>query len=185
MHFKIGEKVSFLNEVGYGTVKAIITDRQIIIQDETGFERKVTPKELVKIYGDSSEIVIADAMESIRENVFDKANNQSNSDQIKKNNGKWEIDLHTHQLLDSETGLSPSDLLRHQLAALKSFYREAREKRIKKLIIIHGVGKGVLKHEVRSFLSSQINLDFFDADFREYGKGATEVLLFYNFSKKL
>ena len=50
-----------------------------------------------------------------------------------------------------------------------------------KLIIIHGVGEGVLKDEVRLFLSKKEGIEYFDADYREYGKGATAVELRYNF----
>ena len=39
---------------------------------------------------------------------------------------------------------------------------------------------GVLRDEVRMFLDKKENIDVYDADFREYGKGATAVELFYN-----
>ncbi|MDX1653518.1 MAG: Smr/MutS family protein, partial [Brumimicrobium sp.] len=91
----------------------------------------------------------------------------------------WEIDLHTHQFLISEAGLSNREILDKQLFELRKFYRSAREKRIRKIIIIHGVGQGVLKGEVRHFLEGQDGLEMYDADFREYGKGATAVDLFY------
>ena len=44
---------------------------------------------------------------------------------------------------------------------------------------IHGVVEGVLKEEVRSELSKIEGVEYFDADFREYGKGATAVELTY------
>ena len=50
---------------------------------------------------------------------------------------------------------------------------------LEELTNIHGVGEGVLKSEVRIFLSGKEGLDYYDADFREYGKGATSVDLFY------
>ena len=49
------------------------------------------------------------------------------------------------------------------------------KKRIQKVVFIHGVGEGVLKQEVRSILTSHGNIEFWDADFREYGSGATHV----------
>ena len=55
------------------------------------------------------------------------------------------------------------------------------EKDIQKIIVIHGVGEGVLKEEIRSYLSKQEGLEYYDADFREYGKGATAVEIHYNY----
>jgi DNA-nicking Smr family endonuclease len=48
------------------------------------------------------------------------------------------------------------------------------------LIAIHGVGEGVLKNEIRSFLGKKDNVEFFDASYMEYGKGATEIRLFHS-----
>jgi dsDNA-specific endonuclease/ATPase MutS2 len=48
------------------------------------------------------------------------------------------------------------------------------------VILIHGVGEGILKEEVRTFLSKQEGVEYFDADFREYGKGATTAEIRYN-----
>jgi dsDNA-specific endonuclease/ATPase MutS2 len=41
--------------------------------------------------------------------------------------------------------------------------------------VIHGVGEGVLKNEVRTYLENQSGIEFYDSDFREYGKGATTI----------
>ena len=48
------------------------------------------------------------------------------------------------------------------------------------LVFIHGVGLGVLKEEVRSFFRNFEGLEVYDADFREYGKGATVVEVSYS-----
>ena len=71
--------------------------------------------------------------------------------------------------------MSNADILMKQMRELRTFYQRALSRRIRKLVIIHGVGEGVLREEVRSFLERQEGLDFYDADFREYGKGATIV----------
>ena len=44
-----------------------------------------------------------------------------------------------------------------------------------------GVGEGVLKQEIRSYLDKQEGVEYFDADFREYGKGATTIEIHYNY----
>jgi dsDNA-specific endonuclease/ATPase MutS2 len=48
----------------------------------------------------------------------------------------------------------------------------------KKIVFIHGVGNGKLKHELRRILDAEYkNLRYQDASFKEYGFGATMVLL--------
>jgi dsDNA-specific endonuclease/ATPase MutS2 len=41
--------------------------------------------------------------------------------------------------------------------------------------VIHGIGEGVLKNEIRTYLSQQDQIEVYDADFSAYGKGATAV----------
>jgi hypothetical protein len=178
MSFKIDEKVSFLYETGWGRIKEFRANNLVLIQDETGFDRLIPFNELVKIYGDQRQ-----GMEQVNSIVAEKdlENNSTTSkvDDTKKNKDFWELDLHIHELIETERGLSNADMLRHQMQVFKNFFRKAKDERVRKLVVIHGVGKGVLKEEVRSFLSTQDGVEYFDADFREYGKGATEVQLLY------
>jgi len=178
MLFKIGEKVSFLHESGWGVIKEIKTDT-VLVEDETGFDRPIPLNELVKIYGNQEDRFDDVPLDFSEKEVRANSNNNSRIDDTRKFKDFWEIDLHIHELLDSDLGLSNAEMMRHQISVLKSFFRNASDKRIKKLIIIHGVGQGVLKAEVRAFLQKQDGLEFYDSDFREYGKGATTVELFY------
>jgi hypothetical protein len=41
----------------------------------------------------------------------------------------------------------------------------------------------VLKDEIRLFLSKKDGIEFYDADFREYGKGATAIEINYNYAQ--
>ena len=45
----------------------------------------------------------------------------------------------------------------------------------KRIIFIHGVGQGILKFELEKILRLYNNLEFYPANFKEYGYGATEV----------
>lgn len=181
MLFKIGERVKFLSDTGEGTVTSILDDHNVLIEDETGFENKYPVSELVKIYGDQSEAIKSDyEIEMAGEAELSPTKHGGEVSEVFQRNGYWEIDLHTHALLESEAGMTSGELLNHQLFELKRFYRRARDKRIRRIVIIHGIGKGVLKSEVRHFLEGQENVNFYDADFREYGKGATEAELYYS-----
>ncbi|MBI1835746.1 MAG: Smr/MutS family protein [Flavobacteriia bacterium] len=92
----------------------------------------------------------------------------------------WEIDLHIEEITDSHAGLSNFEILNKQLKEFKNFFNRAKSKRIRKIVVIHGVGEGVLKEEIRIYLSKQEGVEYFDADFRDYGKGATAAEIHYN-----
>jgi dsDNA-specific endonuclease/ATPase MutS2 len=48
----------------------------------------------------------------------------------------------------------------------------------KKIVFIHGIGNGKLKYEIRKTLDSKYSrLKYQDASFKEYGYGATMVIL--------
>lgn len=179
MRFKVGEKVTFMNESGSGVVRSFKNDHTVIISDDTGFDREFPVNELVKIYGDQSDVIGIDFDADLVEEHVDLSASANDVDDVRKFRDYWEIDLHIHEILESELGLTNKEMLDHQVYALRRFYRKAREKRIRKIIIIHGVGQGVLRNEVRDFLAGQEGLEVYDADFREYGKGATAVDLFY------
>ncbi|PWH87124.1 Smr/MutS family protein [Brumimicrobium oceani] len=177
MRFKIGEKVGFLREVGGGIVQSYKNDQIVIVEDETGFEREFMEEDLNSIIGDQSNILSSNF--DINDVIEETVSYSDDLGDITKNKDFWEIDLHTHVLMESERGLSNGQLLSHQLLEFKRFFRKAREKSIRKLVVIHGVGEGVLKSEIRQFLEGKEGIDFYDADFRKYGKGATTVELFY------
>ena len=48
------------------------------------------------------------------------------------------------------------------------------------MIFIHGIGKGRLKSELTVLFQRYKEIDFYDADFQKYGRGATEVYIYEN-----
>lgn len=110
---------------------------------------------------------------------------QSNSDIQKKskpnasNNPAYEMELNLHieELLDSYQGMSNAEIILVQLKHFQTALDTAIKEHYRKLIIIHGVGNGRLKQEVRNILSSYKNLQYFDASYSKYGFGATEILI--------
>lgn len=176
MRFNIGETVGFMHEVGGGKVISYKNNFIVIVEDETGFDREFPENELVKIVGNQEDSVTIepDYLYEIPDSV-----GQSAPRGVTKMNDFWEIDLHTHNILDTERGLSNYQILTRQLYEFKQCLKEARKKKIHKFVVIHGVGEGTLKTEVRKHLEERENLEFYDADFRDYGKGATEIRLYY------
>lgn len=89
-----------------------------------------------------------------------------------------EIDLHIHELIDNSTGLSNKEILSIQMEKVEREMRAAIQSRAKRIVFIHGVGQGVLKQEVSRLLKSKFPKYIFqDASFKEYGYGATMVIL--------
>ncbi len=64
------------------------------------------------------------------------------------------------------------------MSRFHSALEEAISKKYRKLVIIHGVGQGTLKMQIRKELQEKYpEFLFQDASFREYGFGATMVHL--------
>jgi len=90
-----------------------------------------------------------------------------------------EVDLHIKELLDNMAGLSAKEMLEYQMKIFNEKMEDAiASKKIKKVIFIHGLGNGVLKQKIRHELTAKYKkYSFQDASFREYGYGATMVIL--------
>ncbi len=89
-----------------------------------------------------------------------------------------EVDLHITELIDDETGMSDHDKLQLQLDTFHNEIKTAIKERYKKIVFIHGVGSGSLKLKIRSELQHKYKqYQFQDASFKEYGYGATMILL--------
>lgn len=181
--FKIGEKIGFLYEQGFGTVSEIKDKGFYVIIDDLGFVRTCRENELVKLHGTEYHLPDEEALRINEDDSFSKAKHviiRETTSRDKKGNDIWEIDLHIDALLESHRGMSNAEILNLQMKEFRSFFSKAKSKRIRKLIVIHGVGEGVLKQEVRTYLSKTDGIKMYDADYLEYGKGATAIEINYN-----
>ncbi len=93
-----------------------------------------------------------------------------------------EVDLHIEQLVDNFNNLSNGEIIDIQMSRFHIALEGAIRNKIKKIVFIHGVGNGKLKHEIRKTLDSSkySKYKYQDASFKEYGYGATLVLLTTN-----
>jgi dsDNA-specific endonuclease/ATPase MutS2 len=81
-------------------------------------------------------------------------------------------------LLDNSAGLSNNQILEIQKEKVESEMKLAIQTGVKKIVFIHGVGQGVLKQEVINLLKTKFKKYYFqDASFKEYGYGATMIIL--------
>jgi len=89
-----------------------------------------------------------------------------------------EIDLHIHELLDNFANLTNTEMVKVQMDKFHEEMDKAIKSEVKKIVFIHGVGNGTLKNELRRELQRKYaKYTFQDASFREYGYGATMVII--------
>jgi hypothetical protein len=176
--FSTGEIVGFLHEKGKAEVLKYVNSFQVHILNDDGFEEIRPENDLIKIFG--TEYVSPPSDIEIVKSAKKKKSTSSNQLVSKTKESKWEIDLHIEHLLDTHNGLSNSEILLKQLTHFRSTFSKAKSQRINKLIVIHGVGEGVLKNEIRMFLARQEHIEYFDASYIDYGKGATEIRFYHS-----
>ncbi len=110
----------------------------------------------------------------------DTADTLSQKFKVKKSNDSIrEVDLHIHELLEDYKGMSNAEMLNVQMETFHKALNEGiKNHDVKKMVFIHGVGAGTLKNELRKSLTNDYpNLYFQDASFKEYGFGATLIIL--------
>jgi len=87
-----------------------------------------------------------------------------------------EVDLHADVLLDSTSGLTPTDILMMQIKAFHDTMRQYAKDKGRRIVFIHGKGEGVLRATLLKELKNHYrHCTHQDASFREYGFGATMV----------
>lgn len=96
----------------------------------------------------------------------------------KEKNGIVEVDLHADEILETTAGMEAKDILDYQLKVFEETMEKYKKESGRRLVFIHGKGDGVL----RKTLVNQLKLkykycNYQDASFREYGYGATMVVI--------
>lgn len=224
--YQLGDKVKFLNQQGGGIVTKI-TDDFIFVQDETGFDIPMDPKELIrmadmsgagKMFNDSLKglpsvnkplsnnipgapvkVTIPqtpeDEIKALKSQVanlkdqiarlksqlsmLQKQNAQSFADNILAqymvSPGEAEVDLHIENLTERPGDLSAHEAFEIQMHYFRTCMNHAELNRVKKVVFIHGVGRGILKDEILKELKQYDNVAVMDAPMRKYGVGAVEV----------
>ena len=86
-----------------------------------------------------------------------------------------EIDLHIQSLLENTNEMLPKEILEYQLNVFRKELDDAISKRYYKITFIHGIGQGSLKDEIWKLLKNKSGIVFFEAPYKEYGRGATEI----------
>jgi len=182
MKIKVDDTVETIDDAIFGVVTKI-SGSTITIENDDGFEFQFEANEL---------------MHSSNENIIENAIYNSDIEAIKREKEtkkrifvpavktkersapKFEVDLHIHHLTPSARGMTNYDMLNLQLDTARRQLEFAIKKRIPKIVFIHGVGEGVLRQELETLFGRYNNVKFYDADYKTYGLGATEVRVFQN-----
>ena len=177
-NIKIGDSVEVLDEAISGKVEALDGNKVILVTPD-GFSLTYPINEVIKIE-EAIEVSNFEAAEAKRQKNQPKKKKSNVVKTKQRNAPKMEVDLHIHQLVKSTRGLTNFDMLNLQLDTAKRQLEFAIQKRIQKVVFIHGVGEGVLKEELHYLFGKYDNLKYYDADYQKYGLGATEVYIFQN-----
>ena len=183
MKYKIGDKVSVLDDVISGVVIGFKGDK-IVIEGNDGFPFEYYSNEIVLVKEKQSEMskysdISNEELEKKINETTPKKKSQFKSDLKPDKQPPMEVDLHIHQLTESSRGLDKYDMLNLQIDTAKFKLEFAIRNRISKVIFIHGVGEGVLKTEL-NYLFKNYHVSSYAASFKKYGLGATEVHIYQN-----
>ena len=224
--FQIGDKVKFLNQIGGGVVTKV-TDDFVFVQDDTGFDIPMDPKEVIrmadmtgagKMFNDSLDTLPAatkklasqlpgtqirvqvpetpeDEIKRLKSQVaslkdqvarlkqqlsnMQRQNARSLADNIlaqyMTHPGEAEVDLHIDNLVERPGDLSAHEAFEIQMHYFRTCMNHAFANKVKKVVFIHGVGKGILRDQIQKELKEYDNIAVMDAPMRKYGVGAVEV----------
>jgi len=178
MKFKLGDVVEVLDEA----IKAKVigfSRNEVEVETEDGFQLRFPPKHLVKLSTDI-QVTNYQIAQIKKEKEIPKRKRDIVPKAKERNAPKMEVDLHINQLVKSTRGMGNFDILEIQLATAKRQLEFAIQKRIQKVVFIHGVGEGVLKTELHYLFKKYENIKYYDAEYRKYGLGATEVYILQN-----
>lgn len=178
--FVVGDYVAWIDDDLKGRVIAT-KNKEFIIETSDGFEMQASANELVLLPNQANLQIDEKALQNVKKNELKrKKSNKSIVKHKKLKQPALEVDLHIHELVENTKNMSNFDMLNIQLDAAKRQIQFAKQKRIKRVILIHGVGQGVLKAELETILRRDEEVEFYDADYKTYGLGATEVYIYEN-----
>jgi len=178
MCLEIGSKVAVLDEAISGVV-VDVAGSKVCIEASDGMRYFYDSSDLIKVGVDQNElqrnVKIKDRFlkDKLKDAVKQKAFKKSKNEVI------MEVDLHTEKLVKSTKKMDSFDILNLQIDTARYKLEYCIQKRIPKIVFIHGVGEGVLKAELQN-LFNKYAVNYCDASYQKYGLGATEVYIYQN-----
>lgn len=95
---------------------------------------------------------------------------------LKTDQPKYEVDLHIEKLITNTKGLDNTEMLQIQLKEFEKQLGLAIMHHQERMIVIHGLGKGVLRDAIHKILKETPEVQRFVNEYHSsYGFGATEI----------
>lgn len=171
---KLGDKVRFLHEIGEGTIIGLPDSQNAMIEDEHGFTYTYELRFLVPKNPHGDEIIEKDEVTQSKEKLAQFAGYS------KKDKKLPVIDLHMENLTERHNHMSNHEIVLFQLDKFKQFLNRNEYLKNPKMIVIHGLGQGKLKQEIRELIQGLPGATMYDADYQKFGGGASVVERKYN-----
>ena len=173
---KVGDFVNFMGDNSQGKIVAILPENNYEIEIEAGFTIPANRLEIEKKW--AQDIDVDDKRLKLQKKIDEnkRSNQVSKSHQVpSKFFNDHEIDLHMENLIESWKGLSNFDIVSIQLSSFRKRFNQALVNNEPYLVVIHGVGKGILRNEIFNYLRQFPDIKVGPADPNIYGMGATEI----------
>ncbi|WGK64584.1 Smr/MutS family protein [Croceiramulus getboli] len=179
MSFQIGQEVIVVDDDLQGVVKAV-NHPTYVISMQDGFDLEFHFREIIAAPESGIPVKEEEEWTAHQEEQEIAARKKKQEKPKKGIHPPMEVDLHIHQLTENERGMSAHDKLILQTDTARRQLEFAIKNKIPRVVFIHGVGAGVLKMELDYLFSRYEQVTHYDADFKTYGMGATEVRIFQN-----
>ena len=177
MEFRVGDKVSLLDEESRGYILEILPkgNYRVELDDDFSTQMVVSASKLAP-YSDISTYKTNKIKKKDTLLYKGNASNAPKLSQQSLSKHVLEVDLHIEKLVGNKNSLMNGEMIEIQLRKVNQVLSENRNKRGLKIVFIHGNGKGVLKNEILKLLKRNFSTyKVSDASMQKYGTGALEV----------
>lgn len=165
--FAVSERVTLLNETGYFWVVSDL-GVQLLLKDEHGFERKVMRQLVCK----TTPIEVNEITDKEKGKV--KERTEASSQELPQ------VDLHREALEERGVVFRHDDvILQVQLKEFKRFCNQMIAQRQTRFRVVHGIGNGILRQELRAIISGRKGFQLHDdqVSFGRVGASLVEIRL--------
>jgi hypothetical protein len=182
MEIEVGNTVFVIDEDLSGKVTRVEGNR-LSFECEDGFEYTYYIDQLIVIDEDGTAKHEVKAYNIKSEKSYIKAPIEDNpshffEEKIKFKGKKPEFDLHIEEVAPQAKFNTKHEALLFQMDFVRHVINLAYRRRVSRLVFVHGVGKGVLREQLRIMLTNDYpNIEFFDGPYNKFGNGATEIVI--------
>lgn len=182
MEIKVGNSVFVIDEDLSGTVTRVEGNR-VTFECEDGFDYTYFKDQLIVLDEEGKATHEVKAYQAEHEKGYTPTAVEHNpsryfEEKIKFKGKKPEFDLHIEEIAPDAKFKTKHEALLFQLDFVRHVIHLAYRRRVPRLVFVHGVGKGVLRDQLREMLINDYpNIEFLDGSYTKFGDGATEVMI--------